>query len=73
MDGRTSSLLLLFLRRMRRIADLKMQLHVVADCERILKEHGSINSKSLQDMGRKEEYENEPKRLEDMEIKMSSL
>ena len=58
-------LLIIFLRWLRRIEDLRVQLAVVADLERNLKANGSIDAKSLEDIGRKEEYEMELKSLEE--------
>ena len=55
-------------RRVRRIEDLKVQLAVVADLERSLAANGSIDAKSLEDIGRKKEYEMELKSLEDMKL-----
>ena len=57
-----------FLRRARRIEDLKVHLAVVADLERNLEANGSIDAKSLEDIGRKEEYEMELKSLEEMKL-----
>ena len=57
-----------FLRRLRRIEDLKVHLAVVADLERSLEANGSIDVKSLEDIGRKEEYEIELKSLEEMKL-----
>ena len=57
-----------FLRRARRIEDLKIQLAVVADLERSLEVNGSIDAKSLEDIRRKGEYEVELKSLEDMKL-----
>ena len=47
---------------------MKVQLSVVADLERNLEANGSIDVKSLEDIGRKEEYEIELKSLEDMKL-----
>merc|ERR1719234_2737747 len=55
-------------RRARRIEDLKVQLAVVADLERSLAASGSIDAKSLEDIGRKKEYEMELRSLEDMQL-----
>jgi len=55
-------------RRARRIEDLKVHLAVVADLERNLEANGSIDAKSLEDIGRKEEYEMELRSLEDMKL-----
>ena len=55
-------------RRTRRIEDLKVQLAVVADLERSLAANGSIDAKSLEDIGRRKEYEMELKSLEDMKL-----
>jgi len=55
-------------RRARRIEDLKVHLAVVADLERSLAANGSIDAKSLEDIGRRKEYEMELKSLEDMKL-----
>ena len=40
----------------------------MADLERSLEANGSIDAKSLEDIGRKEEYEMELKSLEEMKL-----
>ena len=47
---------------------MKVQLAVVADLERSLAANGSIDAKSLEDIGRKKEYEMELKSLGDMKL-----
>lgn len=47
---------------------MKVHLAVVADLERNLEANGSIDAKSLEDIGRKEEYEMELRSLEDMKL-----
>ena len=56
------------MRRLRRIEDLKVHLAVEPDLERSLEANGSIDAKSLEDIGRKEEYEMELKSLEEMKL-----
>ena len=47
---------------------MKVQLAVVADLERSLQANGSIDAKSLEDIGRKRAYEMELRSLEGMKL-----
>ena len=41
---------------------------IIGDLERSLADNGSIDAKSLEEIGKKEEYKAELKRLEEMEF-----
>ena len=51
-------------RTARRIEDLKVQLAVISDLEKNLASNGSIDAKSREEIGKKEEYIVELRRLE---------